>query len=193
MWCFTFCFSIKTISVEEFIHIFCIFAAAIFNHLKRGFATTYPPGSDLTLDDVIDQVLSEVTESLGVASEYGIEIYYPSVSSQGFVSNYAVSGPGHEDDDESDDFAATEGEEFEEEEGRNLKSATIMVPRPKKADRQPAVPTVFVSYRSKFGRIVKSQASWNGEALAHSVSRPYPRYDRAETQRKFERARAEAA
>jgi hypothetical protein len=53
-----------------------------------------------------------------VASEYGIEIYYPSVSSQGFVSNYAVSGPGHEDDDESDDFAATEGEEFEEEEGR---------------------------------------------------------------------------
>jgi hypothetical protein len=56
---------------------------------------------------------------------------------------------------------------FEEEEGRNLKSATIMMPRPKRADKQPAVPTVFVSYRSKFGRIVKAQASWNGEALAH--------------------------
>jgi hypothetical protein len=56
---------------------------------------------------------------------------------------------------------------FEEEEGRNLKSAAIMVPRPKKTDKQPAVPTVFVSYRSKFGRIVKAQASWNNDALAH--------------------------
>ena len=88
----------------------------LWQEFTRGFASTYPPGSDLTLDDVIDQVLSEITESLGVASEYGIEVYYPSVSSQGFVSNYAVSGPGGEDDEE-DEFASTVGEEFEEEEG----------------------------------------------------------------------------
>jgi hypothetical protein len=89
----------------------------LWQEFTRGFASTYPPGSDLTLDDVIDQVLTEITESLGVASEYGIEVYYPSVSTQGFVSNYAVSGPGDDDDDEGE-YAATEGEEFEEEEGR---------------------------------------------------------------------------
>jgi hypothetical protein len=64
------------------------------------------------MDDVIDRILSEITEPLGVAGEYGIEIYYPSVSNQGFVSNYAVTG-----DEEGDEDAETEGEEYEEEQG----------------------------------------------------------------------------
>lgn len=89
----------------------------LWQEFTRGFAVTYPSGSDLTMDDVIDRILSEITESLGVASEYGIEIYYPAVSNQGFVSNYAVSGPDDGDEVEDDEYAATEGEEFEEEEG----------------------------------------------------------------------------
>ena len=84
----------------------------LWQEFMRGFAATYPPGSDLTMDDVIDQILSEVTDALGVPGEDGIEVYYPSVSNQGFVSNYAVADD--EDEDETE-YAATEGEEFEEE------------------------------------------------------------------------------
>jgi hypothetical protein len=87
----------------------------LWQEFTKGFAATYPPGSDLTMDDVIDQILSEVTEALGVAGEYGIEVYYPTVSTQGFVSNYVVAGP--EGDEEVDEYADTEGEEYEEEEG----------------------------------------------------------------------------
>jgi hypothetical protein len=87
----------------------------LWQEFTRGFQVTYPPGSDLTMDDVIDQILSEVTESLGVAGEYGIEVYYPSVSTQGFVSNYAAADDSGES--ELDEYADTEGEEYEEEEG----------------------------------------------------------------------------
>ena len=86
----------------------------LWQEFTKGFAVTYPPGSDLTMDDVIDRILSEITEPLGVAGEYGIEIYYPSVSNQGFVSNYAVTG---DEDEEGDEYAETEGEEYEEEQG----------------------------------------------------------------------------
>jgi hypothetical protein len=88
----------------------------LWQEFTRGFSATHPSGSDLTMDDVIDRILSEVTEPLGVAGEYGIEIYYPSVNSQGFVSNYAVADD-EGDYDEEDEYAATEGEEYEEEEG----------------------------------------------------------------------------
>ncbi len=86
----------------------------LWQEFTKGFAVNYPPGADLTMDDVIDRILSEITEPLGVAGEYGIEIYYPSVSNQGFVSNYAVTG---DEDEEGDEDAETEGEEYEEEQG----------------------------------------------------------------------------
>ncbi|HET9495287.1 MAG TPA: hypothetical protein VFR15_13745 [Chloroflexia bacterium] len=86
----------------------------LWQEFTKGFAVNYPPGSDITMDDVIDQILSEVTEPLGVAGEYGIEVYYPTVSNQGFVSNYAAA-----DDtggSELDEYAESEGAEYEEEE-----------------------------------------------------------------------------
>jgi hypothetical protein len=82
----------------------------IWSEFVQGFRATHGPDSGLgdTLDDVIDDILSEVSEALGVSAEYGIEVYYPSVINQSFVSNYA-----DEDDDEDEE---TEGEEYEMEE-----------------------------------------------------------------------------
>ncbi len=77
--------------------------------LAQGYSTTQGPDADESLDDVIDAILSEVSEALGVSAEYGIEVYYPSVTNQSFFSNYADAGD--EDDEE------TEGEEYEMEEG----------------------------------------------------------------------------
>lgn len=47
----------------------------------------------IDLDDVISQILAEVSEPIGVPSEYGIEIYYPSLAKQDFISNYADDEP----------------------------------------------------------------------------------------------------
>lgn len=68
----------------------------IWSEFAQGYRATHGPGSDETLDDVIDAILSEVSETLGVSAEYGIEVFYPSVTNQSFVSNYA-------DDDEDED------------------------------------------------------------------------------------------
>lgn len=46
-------------------------------------------GSEIDLDELINEILAEMSEPIGVPSEYGIEIYYPSLAKQGFVSNYA--------------------------------------------------------------------------------------------------------
>lgn len=61
----------------------------IWSEFAQGYRTTHGPDSDETLDDVIDSILSEVSEALGVPAEYGIEVYYPSVANQAFFSNYS--------------------------------------------------------------------------------------------------------
>jgi hypothetical protein len=77
----------------------------IWQEYATGFARTHAPGSDETMDTLIDDILSEMSEPLGIPVEYGIEVYYPSVQNHQFVSNYA---------DEDDEPA--EGEEAPEEE-----------------------------------------------------------------------------
>ncbi len=47
----------------------------------------------IDIDEVINEILTEVSEPIGVPSEYGIEIYYPSLAKQDFVSNYADDEP----------------------------------------------------------------------------------------------------
>jgi len=37
---------------------------------------------------LIDEILDEISEPLGVAAEYGIEVYYPRLDQHEFVSNY---------------------------------------------------------------------------------------------------------
>ncbi len=40
------------------------------------------------MSDLIDEILDEISEPLGVAAEYGIEVYYPRLDQHEFVSNY---------------------------------------------------------------------------------------------------------
>jgi hypothetical protein len=54
--------------------------------------------------DLIDEILDEVSEPLGVSAEYGIEVYYPRLEQHEFVSNY-------DEFEDEDDLI----EEFEEE------------------------------------------------------------------------------
>src|SRR5205814_6936302 len=51
----------------------------IWQEYATGFNRTHAPGSDVTIDTLIDEILVEVSEPLGVPGEYGIEVYYPSV------------------------------------------------------------------------------------------------------------------
>jgi hypothetical protein len=75
----------------------------IWQEFADGYKRTHGPGSEETLDDLIDAILTEVVEPVGVPSEYGIEIYFPSVANQAFVSNYAP--------DEDEEALPSEGEE----------------------------------------------------------------------------------
>jgi len=71
-------------------------------------------GSHVILDDVIDAILTEVTEPVGVSSEYGIEIYFPSVINHQFASHYA------EDEEVEEAEGGTEDEEeYEEDENES--------------------------------------------------------------------------
>ncbi len=53
---------------------------------------------DVTMTDLIDQILEEITDPIGVPVEYGIEVYYPALAQHEFVSNY------EEDDEDIMDF-----------------------------------------------------------------------------------------
>jgi hypothetical protein len=80
----------------------------IWQEYATGFNRAHGPGSDVTLDMLIDEILTQLSEPLGVPAEYGIEVFYPSVSNHQFVSNYA--------EDEDEDEAGEEYDEGEEEE-----------------------------------------------------------------------------
>lgn len=84
----------------------------IWQEYATGFSRTHGPGSDETLDTLIDEILTEATEALGIPSEYGIEVYYPSVTNHSFVSNYAdedeeveLDEYDEEEDSEAEDFS----------------------------------------------------------------------------------------
>jgi hypothetical protein len=77
-------------------------------------------GSHVILDDVIDAILTEVTEPVGVSSEYGIEIYFPSVINHQFASHYvedeeAAEGEQGEGDEEYEEYEEYEDDENESE------------------------------------------------------------------------------
>src|SRR3954447_11736655 len=100
----------------------------IWQEYATGFARAHA-GSDVTLDTLIDQILGEVSEPLGVPAEYGVEVYYPSVTNHYFVSNYAAD----EDEDEDADVDEYEGEyetEDEEEEQKEDDFARQLRERP---------------------------------------------------------------
>jgi hypothetical protein len=43
----------------------------------------------MTLDGLIDMILGEASEPLGVPGEYGVEVFYPSVNNHVYASNFA--------------------------------------------------------------------------------------------------------
>ena len=70
----------------------------IWQEYATGFARTHASGSDESIDGLIDQILTEASEPLGVPGEYGVEVYYPSVQNHYFVSNYENEGEGDEEE-----------------------------------------------------------------------------------------------
>lgn len=80
----------------------------IWQEYATGFNRTHAAGSDYTIDNLIDDILTEATEPLGVPGEYGIEVYYPSVLNHTFVSNYS-----DEDAEEGAESASEYGEDEE--------------------------------------------------------------------------------
>ncbi len=75
----------------------------LWNEFITGFDQAHGPQDDESLDVVIHQIMTEITDPLGVPGEYGIEVYYPSVQNYQFVSSYA--------DDEAEDEGEGAGEE----------------------------------------------------------------------------------
>ena len=80
----------------------------IWQEFAQGYNATHGPGSDETMDDLIDAILSELAEPLGVPAEYGIEVYYPSVTNQTFISNYSDDQEEGEGGGEADQEAENE-------------------------------------------------------------------------------------
>jgi hypothetical protein len=78
----------------------------IWAEYATNFNRTRPADSGETMTDLIDEILGEVSEPLGVAAEYGIEVYYPRLDQHEFVANY--------DEDEEEEL---EGEYADDEVG----------------------------------------------------------------------------
>jgi hypothetical protein len=78
----------------------------IWEEFAEGFRRTHGPGSDVTMDELIDMILSEVSEPLGVPGEYGVEVFYPSVNNHVFTSNYAG------EEEEGEEFPADTAAEY---------------------------------------------------------------------------------
>ena len=85
----------------------------IWAEYASNFATAQR-GTPMTMTDLIDEILDEVSEPLGVAAEYGIEVYYPRLDQHEFVSNYDE----FEDDELLDEFEEDEETEGSDHNGR---------------------------------------------------------------------------
>jgi hypothetical protein len=84
----------------------------IWQEYATGFNRLHGPGSDVTMDTLIDEILTEVSEPLGVPGEYGIEVYYPTLANHFFVSTYA-----EEETEQTEGEYASEQPEYEYAEG----------------------------------------------------------------------------
>ena len=78
----------------------------IWAEYVTAFGRTRGAESDETITDLIDEIVAEISEPLGVAPEYGIEVYYPRLDQHEFVANY-----------DEDDEEALEPGEYADDEG----------------------------------------------------------------------------
>lgn len=91
----------------------------IWHEYAEGYRRSHTPGIDVTLDEVIDAILTEISEPVGVSATYAVEVYYPPMSgaSEGpaFVSNYPDDEESDGSDTETDDSYLTDSSETEPE------------------------------------------------------------------------------
>ncbi|MGI8589111.1 MAG: hypothetical protein ACR2M0_15715 [Chloroflexia bacterium] len=85
---------------EQFIGTMLIWA-----EYAAGFAAA--KGAQLSMTDLIDEILDEISETLGVPAEYGIEVYYPRLDQHEFVSNFDEF---EDDDDLLEEFVDEDGD-----------------------------------------------------------------------------------
>ena len=76
----------------------------IWQEFATGYRQAHTPGSPESLDSLIDEILAEVSDPVGVSATYAVEVFYPPFAGQGFVSNYP-------DDENSDSGAPTVNDE----------------------------------------------------------------------------------
>jgi hypothetical protein len=91
----------------------------LWQEFAQEYNRTHAPGSEETIDDLIDMILSEVTEPIGLPTEYGIEVYYPSVTNQSFISNYASET---DEDAEAEEYDDEEYEDDDSEDDEELEA-----------------------------------------------------------------------
>lgn len=77
----------------------------IWQEFATGYNRSHGPGSTETMDTLIDAIMTEISEPLGLPGEYGIEVYFPSVQNYQFISSY-------EDDDEDAEEAGEESSAY---------------------------------------------------------------------------------
>lgn len=80
-------------------------------------ASAFSKSSDGKLDDIIHEILTEISEPIGVPSEYGIEIYYPPLAKQDFASNYVDDEDSQPEPDDTEEADEQEGGEHPANEG----------------------------------------------------------------------------
>ena len=88
----------------------------IWQEFATGYRQAHGPGSPETLDDLIDAILAEVSEPVGISATYAVEVYYPPYAGQGFVSNYPDeenNDAGVPADDDSADMETVEEEPYQ--------------------------------------------------------------------------------
>jgi len=88
----------------------------LWEEFAAGFRQSGVSETGMTLDEVIDEILTEVSDPVGVSATYAVEVYYPSFSGQGFVSNYPDEDEESEDSKEElseDEYLADEEEQAE--------------------------------------------------------------------------------
>ena len=68
----------------------------ISQEFAEGYGRAHGGGSrgQAALDDLISEVIAEVSEPVGVSGTYAVEVYYAPFSSQGFFSNYVGDEAG---------------------------------------------------------------------------------------------------
>jgi hypothetical protein len=97
----------------------------------KGYSQLHGGGSigQSVVDQLITEVLSEISEPIGVSATYAIEVYYPAFARQGFFTNYADEGDqlggALETDEYEDEYAE---DEYAEEEEQNTPHPPIPPP-----------------------------------------------------------------